>query len=206
MTEALHLEGDRVQFCSVLPSWMHIEAQKLITSSRDIKSIKPDSASRRKCTLAQKHTSAKDKTGETRTKQESDRRISPGIISQSISLLTVYQSPTTLPTVFFLILQKTDWSWKLNVSCDTNYAYKVTATTHIYVCCVYVPSSVLFLAPSVHKHLLNNVHNLCLARALRPGLDNFDSSLENQCRDGTESEPEGERLLVVVVVVAGGMG
>lgn len=81
---------------------MHIEAQKLITSSRDIKSIKPDSASRRKCTLAQKHTSAR----ETRTKQESDRRISPGIISQSISLLTVYQSPTTLPTVFFLILQK----------------------------------------------------------------------------------------------------
>ena len=74
MTEALHLEGDRVQFCSVLPSWMHIEAQKLIASSRDIKSIKPDSASRRKCTLAQKHTSARDKTGETQTKQESDRK------------------------------------------------------------------------------------------------------------------------------------
>lgn len=80
----------------------------------------------------------------------------------------------------------------------------MAAITHIYVCCVYVVSSVLFLAPSVQKHLLNNVHNLCLARALLPGLDNFDSSLENQCRDRTESEPEGESVVVVVVVAAGG--
>lgn len=34
------------------------------------------------------------------------------------------------------------------------------------------------ILPSSSKHLLNNVHNLCLARALLPGLDNFDSSLE----------------------------
>lgn len=53
-------------------------------------------------------------------------------------------------------------------------------------------SSILFVAPSFQKHLLNNVHNLYLARALLPGLDNFDSSLENQCSDRTESEPEGE--------------
>lgn len=49
------------------------------------------------------------------------------------------------------------------------------------------------MAPCFQKPLLNNVHNLCLARALLPGLDNFDSSLENQCSDRTESEPEGER-------------
>lgn len=34
------------------------------------------------------------------------------------------------------------------------------------------------ILPSSSKRLLNNVHNLCLARALLPGLDNFDSSLE----------------------------
>lgn len=53
--------------------------------------------------------------------------------------------------------------------------------------------SFYFLLPSFQKHPLNNVHNLCLARALLPGLDNSDSSLENQCSDRTESGPEGER-------------
>lgn len=59
--------------------------------------------------------------------------------------------------------------------------------------CICGVSSFLFLAPSFQKHLFNNVHNLCLARALLSGLDNFDSSLENQCSNRTESEPEGER-------------
>ena len=47
--------------------------------------------------------------------------------------------------------------------------------------------------PPSQSIFFNNVHNLCPARALLPGLDNFDSSLENQCSDWTESEPEGGR-------------
>lgn len=63
----------------------------------------------------------------------------------------------------------------------------------VYIFSVCCASVILFLAPSFLKHLLNNLHNLCPARVLLPGLDNFDSSLENQCSDRTESEPEGER-------------
>ncbi len=91
VTEALHLGGDEVQFCSVLfsvrLSWMHIDARcspKLIASSHDIKSIKPASASR-----GRTQTPLWDRQDQ-RVIAYMNTQISPETVSQLFIRLTLY--------------------------------------------------------------------------------------------------------------------